>query len=129
MFVCEAVSDDEAVPEPLGEPSCVALGEDVLCCEVDCVCVRLSDATCEGVIVRVRPPETVSVGETLAVTDTEGVAVPDADPVSLRLWVSLGVGEIDGVEDALPVGPWLSVCVVLWVAAWLGDWVTLLVEF
>ena len=59
VLVCEVVSDDEGVPEPLGEPSCVALGEDVLCCEVDCDCVRLSDATCEGVIVRVRPPETV----------------------------------------------------------------------
>ena len=68
------------------------------------------------------------MGETLAVEDEEGVAVPDADPVSLRLWVSLGVAEVDGVADALPVDPSLPVCVTLGVTAWLGDWVTLLVE-
>ena len=102
---------------PVDVPDAVGVGAPV--------CVRLPVDTCDGVIVIVRPPETVSVGETLAVTDAEGVAVPDADPVSLRLWVSLGVAEIDGVADTLPVGPWLSVCVTLGVAAWLGDWVEL----
>ena len=51
--------------------------------------------------------------------------MPDADPVSLRLWVSLGVAEVDGVADALPVDPSLPVCVTLGVTAWLGDWVEL----
>ena len=65
------------------------------------------------------------MGETLAVTDADDVDELEADPVSLRLWVSLGVAEIDGVADTLPVGPWLSVCVTLRVAAWLGDCVEL----
>ena len=50
---------DEGDPELVGLPRCVALDEGVLCCEDDRVWVRLSDATCEGVMVRVRPPETV----------------------------------------------------------------------
>lgn len=105
---------------PVGVPDAVGVGAPV--------CVRLSVDTCDGVIVIVSKLETVCVGEPLAVEDAEGVKVSDADPVSLRLWVSLGVREVDEVTDALPVGPWLAVCVALRVAAWLGDWVELRLE-
>jgi len=108
---CEAVSADDGVPELEGEPSC----------DDDCVCVRLSVTTCEGVTVRVRPPETVCEGDTLGVTEDEGVDMPDDDADSLRLCVSLGEEEAERVADALPVGPWLLVCVMLGDIVWLRD--------
>ena len=51
------------------------------------VCERLTLAACEGVMVWVRPPDTVCDGDLLAVPDREG----EDDRVTLTLDDELGV--------------------------------------
>lgn len=117
--------DCDPVAEALGEPSCeidcVADGEAVC----DDVKVTLGLASCDSVMVRVRPPETVCDGVVLAVTDCEGVSALEGDCVSLRLCVSLEESEPEGVAVALVENACDRDWVTLVDDAWLDDAVPL----
>lgn len=93
--------------------------------EGDSVCVTLGLASCDGVIVRVRPPEMVCEGEVLGVAEAEGVNVPDAvllpEAVLDRVAVALAVDCCERDWVALCVAAAVPVAVALGVGACEGD--------
>ena len=118
--VALGVEDNEAEPDSVAELD----GEPVEVCDATCGLVPdlVGVADVEGVDMGcdadgvddlveaplgLCEPELVwgceRVGETVPVA--VGDDVLEGDPVSLRLCVSLGVHETDGVAEALPVGP------------------------
>lgn len=143
----DGVAVNELVGRALAEPVGVTVGAwlDVVDCVGDCDAVGVPEAVmvwvCEAVSVGtgVKVAETdglrvcdgswlgvgVRLGVSVAVGDKLGVAVEEGvdEPVPLRVcvcdrdWVSLGLGDADGVDAPERVSVALGVCVVD------GDWV------
>lgn len=97
------------------EQTCDALKNDVGVCVPGCV----------EVLVRVSPPETVTEGDELLVSDTEEDTENDGEPVRLPLRGCENVGSPEWVDDTLGDEAWVINCVVLGEQAWLGLCITL----